>query len=149
MFPVFGRTYSSGSAHLTSPDIDAAHDSYYWLQARDLAQRNETYQVSGEATCKNNTYTISLDDPEKNVQTLRVLISSKMVDLKKPVRIVVDGKEVFKDLVKKNPKRTREIIDGRKDEQFIFETYVDVTLELEPSRPLQPFEPFYLSEPLY
>lgn len=138
IFPVFGRTYSSGSSHSSSPDIDATHDSYYWLQAKQLAQRTDTYQVSGEATCKNNTYTISLDDPEMNVLSLRVLVSSKMVDLKKPIRIVVDGKEMFKGHLKKHIERTREIIDAKRDEQFVFDTYVDLVLNHEPFTPPEP-----------
>lgn len=129
IFPVFGRLFVQGRTEATSPDVNYKYDSYFWLQAKKLVDAGKTFRMGAEAKCVDNKYEITLTEEAENVLTLRILVSSKMVDLSKPIVITVNGKVLHNQLVKKDEAKSREIVLSKNDPQFLFDTYVDVNLK--------------------
>jgi hypothetical protein len=126
IFPQFGRLQVAGSNNPIAPDINFSYSSYLWLQA-ELKQLDKVYLLSGEASCENNQYSIQLEH-DGALQGLRVLVSSKMVDLSKPVSILLNGRKVFEELLETDATKAREIIETKGDRGYVFDTYVDIKL---------------------
>ena len=101
--------YQAGRAHSDLPDLGVAKEmmkhrreavpvkvvwkltdpvvkNFYWL-AVEMAGKG----MSIEAECKENVVTLKTE----KVEGLTVYLDRRLVDFAKPVRVVVDGKEVF------------------------------------------------------
>jgi hypothetical protein len=126
IFPTFGRLYVDGRNDVMTPNVDFSYSSYFWLQA-DLKDLKKYYLIHGEATCLNNQYTVNIED-QGSLNGLKILISSKMVNLSKPITVMINGKILFNDYISASKKRTLEIISAKADESYIFDNYIDIKL---------------------
>lgn len=135
IYPLLGRVDTK--SHRLGPDVNAfVTNRYLWIEAPNLAEelgRREFEQgslenfVSLRAQVKNNVYSIAFED--LRLKTIRVLVSSKMVDLSKPIEVRVNNVRRFRGKIKPSAARMLEIARARNDRNAIFESYIDLKLE--------------------
>jgi len=98
----------------------APRERYFWVEANEF--KTEKKVVSFDAKASNNKVDINIS---AGVKTLRVYLSSKLVDLKKAVVININGAEYFNNLADLGVDMTNL---RTQDPGFTFETYVDIQL---------------------
>lgn len=112
---VLTNQWSNGEEFYLAP-----RERYYWVEAKDFIK--EKTVVSFEAEVINNVVSINIED---GVKTLRLHLSSKLVDLKKSVKVIINGKEYFNSLANMNVDMSTY---QTADPGFKFQTYVDIEL---------------------
>jgi hypothetical protein len=107
------------------PDTDSKHGSYFWLEVVDFIESEKSVQTFGQASIKNNTVRVML---EPTVKKLRIYLSQKMVNFKRPIDVYVNGKFVNTYNLSASPKKSAMYQKLKKDKNFIFDN--DITIEL-------------------
>ena len=93
---------------------------YFWLEVNCIGQ--DTKKANVHAKIEGNDIIIDLDN---RVDSLRVYLSSKTVNIEGPVRIIVNGETLFHEI----PNLNREMSSSlKRDPGFIFDSYVDILL---------------------
>lgn len=69
-----------------------------------------------------NTFTVTRND----FPTLRIWLNDRFVDLSKPVRVVIGGREVFCGKVKRRAEHIAETVDSRVDPDYIFSAVLEI-----------------------
>lgn len=69
-----------------------------------------------------NTFTVT----RNGYRTLRIWLNDRFVDLSKPVRVVVDGREVFCGKVKRRAEHIAATVDSRVDPAYIFSAVLEI-----------------------
>lgn len=106
--------WSNGNEYYLAP-----RSRYFWLKAIDY--HSEKTVIDGRAKIIGNNINISLAD---GIKTLRVYLSSKLVDMDKAVKITVNGKVLANEIPVLKVDKTEE----NKDAAFKFESYIDVQI---------------------
>jgi hypothetical protein len=98
----------------------APRERYFWVEGKEFSMEKKV--VSFVAEAKDNVINIKIDE---GVKTLRVYLSSKMLNLKESITIKVNGKEFFDNMAD----MTVDMSQARaQDPGFTFESYVDIEL---------------------
>ncbi len=94
--------------------------AFYWLKVKpkDMARHKEV-----RASYEGNTVTITKCD----CSHLTICLNDKMMDLDKPVRVILNGNCVFNGKVKRKRKNIERNIKLRQDERYAFPAEVRVT----------------------
>lgn len=88
---------------------DVTHDRFYWLKIPDAAAAKAGQKI--EAKVEGQTITLTGDVPAKT----EVRLSDALLDLEQPVKVIVNGKEVFSAKVERNEAAIRKTLDERAD----------------------------------
>ena len=106
--------WSNGNEYYLAP-----RDRYFWLKAIDFY--TDKVVIDGTAKINDNKININLAE---GVKTLRVYLSSKLVDMNKAVEITVNNKVMSNEV----PKVKTDSVESQRDASFVFESYVDIQL---------------------
>ncbi len=112
---VLNNQWSNGNDFYLAP-----RNTYFWLKATDF--REELKVIDVDAKIQNNKISIKIGE---GVKTLRVYLSSKMMNLSKEVEINVNGINKFKNIPTLDQDLSQEI---KKDPGFKFDGYIDLTI---------------------
>lgn len=98
----------------------APRERFYWVEGKEFLEEKKV--ISFEAEIKNNEINVRVDE---GLKTLRVHLSSKLLDLKKSIKVVVNGKTYHNNVVD----MTVDMSSYKKaDPGFTFDSYIDVEL---------------------
>lgn len=98
----------------------APRERYFWVEGKEFAQEKKV--VKFVASLDKNKIDINISE---GIKTLRVYLSSKMIDLKKTISVNVNGKEYFNNMAD----MTVDMSTYREqDPGFTFESYIDIEL---------------------
>jgi acetyl esterase/lipase len=98
---------------------DSPHDTFYWLSVPiEEAQKGKT----AIAEYSDNTFTLLKND----YQTLTIGLNDAMIDFSKPVKIVVNGKVIFKKKLTREIKNIYHSLEKRKDPSLVFSAYLTI-----------------------
>lgn len=93
--------------------------SFYYISVPDEeAAVGREVHVSRDG----NTFTVTRND----YGTLRIWLNDRFVDLSRPVRVVVGGREVFRGRVKRRAGHIAETVDSRADPDYIFSAVLEI-----------------------
>jgi len=98
---------------------------YFWLEAKEFTAAAKATLSPFEAHITGNQIAVTFKGPH-NVKTMRVYLSNKMLNLGKPISILVNGKSKLNSIVDISKSKTAEIIAARSDTGFVFDQYVDL-----------------------
>lgn len=94
---------------------------FYWLSApQNELKRGMTVRLK----CEGNVINISRCD----YSNLRLWLDDAIVDLDKPVTVVVDGNTVYNGRVRRSADTMRESLKRRSDPSYSFPAYVDINV---------------------
>lgn len=102
----------------------------FWLEAilfKKLTGEVASSISSADARVENNKYSINFI-AKNHVKKLRVFISEKMVNMKKPIRIEINGRLVYDKIIPKNMAKSKQISSYMRDKSYLFENCVDLDL---------------------
>jgi hypothetical protein len=98
----------------------APRERYFWVEGKEFAIEKKVVEFVAEA--KNNNIDITISE---GIKTLRVYLSSKLVNLNKTIKIKVNGKEYFNNTADLSV----DMASYRaQDPGFTFQSYVDIEL---------------------
>lgn len=97
-----------------------SHDRLHWLSAEELSK--DTVSLEGEI--KNNRIELKTD----GVKKVKIFLNKELIDFSKPVAIVVNNKEVFKEIVKPDVKTLLKNYKKYMDKGMLFTKEVEVEL---------------------
>lgn len=98
----------------------APRERYFWLEGKEFAQEKKVVKL--EAQIVDNKINVSITE---GVKTLRVFLSSKMVDFSKNISIVVNNKEYFNNTADMTVDMSNYQLQ---DPGFSFESFIDIEL---------------------
>lgn len=107
-------------------------DKIVWRQ--EMSNPRETFYylsvpveeaAGGREVCVSrdgNTFTVTRND----YTTLRIWLNDRFVDMSKPVRVVIDGREIFRGKVKRRAEHIAASIESRVDPEYIFSGVLEI-----------------------
>lgn len=101
---------------------------YFWLEVLQFRANPTALRSFFETSIVGNQINIKMKTANHNIDTLRVYISRKMINIAQPVTINVNGVKKFVGVIPYNAKRVTETLLKKKDLRFLFDNYVDVKL---------------------
>lgn len=104
---------------------------YFWLETTDISA-GPTKSIDFIAEVKDNVYQINFDDVSQTPKSLRIYLSTKMVDFTKDIKVYVNGKLVTTRLASGAPteESTQVFAELFQDDGFRFEEKLDVKVSL-------------------
>ncbi len=105
------------------------YDGNFWLEAPKIPAVDKAYRLLARAEISSNAVHIDLHEYAGRLKTLRVYLSSQLVDLAKPVVIFVNGQKMaVRNNAPADYRRGMALAVKRSDTGLVFEDYIDVPL---------------------
>ena len=102
---------------------DVMKAGFYWLGV-SLTEAEKGKRVSARLDSGNNTVEIE----ESDYKHLIIWLNDSMADLDKPVKVVMNGEEVFNDMVERNANTMRKNLIARGDPNYAFPAKIEIEL---------------------
>lgn len=128
LFSYMGRGVLPNNA--ANPIHNFVYQHSYWAKAIQIENIGKTVYTHWNyvVNSKDNAIEITNFSGAEYLKRLKLFISSKLLDFSRPIKVIVEGRQVLETKLSPNPEKTIDIIRERGDPQFYFEESIELVM---------------------